>query len=51
MQGTKGEQLVSMMSSFEKTFVLVGEDIVELSTKNEILEKTISSYDDVTKLV
>ena len=32
-QAKKGEQLVSMMPAFKKAFNLVGDDIVEISTK------------------
>ena len=37
-QAKNGEQLVSMMPATEKVFVLMGDDIVELSTKNESLK-------------
>ena len=45
-QARKGEQLVSMMSAIKKAFNLMGDDIVELSTKNETLKKMIESYDE-----
>ena len=41
----KGEQLVSMMPVFEKTFELMGDDIVEVSTENESLKNKLCSYD------
>ena len=37
-QTKKGEQLVSMMPAFKKTFDLMGDDIVELATE-KILRK------------
>ena len=33
-QAKKGEQIASMMPVFKKVFDLMGEDIIELSTKN-----------------
>ena len=45
-QTKKGEQLVSMMPAIKKAFDLVGDDIVELSTKNHALKKIIGSYDE-----
>ena len=44
-QAKKGEQLVSMMSAIKKTFDLMGDDIVELSTANETLKNQIGDYD------
>ena len=44
-QAKKGEQLVSMMPAFEKAFNLMGDDIVELHTENEILKHQILDYD------
>ena len=38
-QAKKGEQLFSMVPAIEKTFDLMGNDIVELSTDNESLKK------------
>ena len=32
----KGERLVPMMPAFKKAFNLLGDDIVELSTENEL---------------
>ena len=34
-QVKKGEQLVSMMPAIKEVFSLLGDDIVELSTKND----------------
>ena len=42
-QAKKGEQLVSMMPSIEKAFDLLGDDRVELSTKNVPLNNEIGS--------
>ena len=41
----KGEQLVSMMPAIKKAFNLMGDDIVEISTKNDALKSKIGSYD------
>ena len=43
-QAKKGEQLVSMMP-IKKTFDLMGDDIVDLSTENDTLKNKIGSYD------
>ena len=45
-QAKKGEQLVSMMPAIKKAFNLLGDDIVELSTKNDALKNKIGSYDE-----
>ena len=45
-QAKKGEQLVSMMPAIKKAFNLMGDDIVELSTKNDALKSKIGSYDE-----
>ena len=45
-QAKKGEQLVSMMPAIKKAFNLLGDDIVELSTKNDALENKIGDYDE-----
>ena len=37
-QGQKAEQLVSMMPAIKKSFDLLGDDIVELSTENDGVE-------------
>ena len=44
-QAKKGEQLVSMMPAIKKAFNLMGDDIVELCTKNHALKTKIGSYD------
>ena len=45
-QAKKGEQLVSMMPAFKKVFNLMGNDIVELSTENDVLKNQIGEYDE-----
>ena len=44
-QAKKGEQLVSMMPAIKKSFELLGNDIVDLSTENDALKSKISDYD------
>ena len=45
-QAKKGEQLVSIMPAIKKAFNLLGDDIVELSAKNDALKNKIGSYDE-----
>ena len=45
-QAEKGEQLVSMTPAIKKAFILMGDDIVELSTENDALKNKIGSYDE-----
>ena len=45
-QAKKGEQLVSIVPAMKKTFDLLGDDIVDLSTKNDALKNKIGSYDE-----
>ena len=45
-QAKKGEQLVSKMPATKKAFILMGDDIVELSNTNDALRKKIGSYDE-----
>ena len=45
-QAKKGEQLVSMMPSIQKTFNLLGDDIVEISSENDAFKNKIGSYDE-----
>ena len=45
-QAKKGEQLVSLMPAIKKAFNLLGDDIVELSTENEVLKNKIGFYDE-----
>ena len=44
-QAKKAEQLASMMPAFEKAFILLGDDIVELRVENESLKNQIDDYD------
>ena len=44
-QAKKGEQLISMMSASKKAFDLMGDDIVDLSTENDILKNKIGDFD------
>ena len=46
IKAKKGEQLVSMMPAIKKTFNLLGDDLVELSTENDALKNIIGSYDE-----
>ena len=43
-QAKKEEQLVSMMPAIKKSFNLLGDGIVELSTENVALKNKIGSY-------
>ena len=45
-QAKKGEQIVSMMPAIKKAFNLMGDDIVEIHTKNESLKNKVGSYDE-----
>ena len=45
-QAKKGEQLVSMMPAIKKAFDLLGDDIVDLSKKNDALKNQICDYDE-----
>ena len=45
-QAKKGEQLVSKVPSIKKSFDLMGDDIIELSTENEALKNQIGDYDE-----
>ena len=45
-QAKKGEQLASMMPGFKEAFVLMGDDIVDLSTDNDALKTKIGDYDE-----
>ena len=44
-QAKKGEQLTSMMPAIKKAFNLLGYDIIELSTENDVLKNQIGEYD------
>ena len=45
-QAKKVDQLDSMMPAIEKTFNLMGDDIVELGVENETLKNQIGEYDE-----
>ena len=45
-QAKKREQHVSRMPAIKKAFNLLGDDIVELSTKNDSLKNEIGSYEE-----
>ena len=44
-QAKKGKQLTSMMPAIKKAFNLLGDDIIELSTENDVLKNQIGEYD------
>ena len=44
-QAKKGEQLTSMMPDIKKAFNVLGDDIIELSTENDVLKNQIGEYD------
>ena len=44
-QVKKGEQLTSMMPAIKKAFNLLGDDIIELSTENDVLKNQIGEFD------
>ena len=44
-QAKKGEQLISMMPAIKKAFSSLGDDIIELSTENDVLKNQIGEYD------
>ena len=43
-QAKKGEQLTSMMPAIKKAFNVLGDDIIELSTENDVLKNQIGEY-------
>ena len=43
-QVKKGEQLTSMMPAIKKAFNILGDDIIELSTENDVLKNQIGNY-------
>ena len=45
-QAKKAEQLVAMMQLIRKALALLGDDIVELPTENEMLKVEISSNEE-----
>ena len=44
-QAKKGEQLTAMMPAIKKAFNVLGDDIIELSTENDVLKNQIGNYD------
>ena len=44
-QAKKGEQLTSVMPAIKKAFNLLDDDIIELSTENDVLKNQIGEYD------
>ena len=44
-QAKKGEQLTAMMPAIKKAFNVLGDDIIELSTENDVLKNQIGEYD------
>ena len=44
-QAKKGEMLTSMMPAIKKAFNVLGDDIIELSTENDVLKNQIGEYD------
>ena len=45
-QAKKGEQLTTMMPAIKKAFNVLGDDIIELSTENDVLKNQIGEYDE-----
>ena len=45
-QAKKGEQLTAMMPAIKKAFNVLGDDIFELSTENDVLKNQIGEYDE-----
>ena len=45
-QAKKSEHLVSMMPAIKQTFDLMGDNIVEISTKNDALKNQIGDFDE-----
>ena len=45
-QAKKGEQLTAMMPAIKKAFNVLGDDIIELSTENDVLKNQIDEYDE-----
>ena len=44
-QAKKGEQLTTMMPAIKKAFNVLGDDLIELSTENDVLKNQIGEYD------
>ena len=45
-QAKKGGQLTAMMPAIKKAFNVLGDDITELSTENDVLKNQIGEYDE-----
>ena len=45
-QAKKREQLIGLMPAINKSFNLMGDDIVDLSTENDALKNKTGSYDE-----
>ena len=45
-QAEKGEKLTAMMPAIKKAFNVLGDDIIEFSTENDVLKNQIGEYDD-----
>ena len=45
-QAEKGKQLTAMMPAIKKAFNVLGDDIIELSTENDVLKNQIGEYDE-----
>ena len=44
-QAKRGEELTAMMPAIKKAFNVLGDDIIELSTENDVLKNQICEYD------
>ena len=44
-QAKEGEQLTAMVPAIKKAFNVLGDDIIELSTENDVLKNQIGEYD------
>ena len=44
-QTKKGKQVTAMMPAIKKAFNVLGDDLTELSTENDVLKNQISEYD------
>ena len=45
-QAKKGEKLTSMMPAIKKAFNVLSDDIIELSTENDVLKNQVGKYDE-----
>ena len=45
-QAKQGEQLIFLMPAIKKSFDIMGDDIVELSAKNDALKDKTGAYDE-----